>query len=186
MPQRANITSVEAIQAFRTNLLIYLGKARPALDEAGSEVMRVRLWLETERRPYWRKEFLNRSRRLEDAESALFSAKMSSFSEASAAQQASVQKARRAVAEAEDKLRSIKRWQRDYENRTDPLLKQLEKLGNVLAMEVPNAVAYLNEVIDTLQKYAAMPAPAGDPAAAPPQELEPHEALRPEAEKGRS
>jgi len=91
MPQRANITSVEAIQAFRTNLLIYLGKARPALDEAGSEVMRVRLWLETERRPYWRKEFLNRSRRLEDAESALFSAKMSSFSEASAAQQASVQ-----------------------------------------------------------------------------------------------
>jgi hypothetical protein len=186
MSQRANITSVEVIQAFRTNLLIYLGKARPALDEASSEVMRVRLWLETERRPYWRQQFLIRSRKLEDAESALFSAKMSSFSEASAAQQNTVQKARQAAAEAEDKLKSIKHWERDYENRTDPLLKQLEKLGNVLALDVPNAVAYLNEVIDTLQKYSGMVAPAGDTAAAPASGPPPAETALPETEKGKS
>jgi hypothetical protein len=186
MPQRANITSVEAIQAFRTNLLIYLSKARPALDEAGSEVMRVRLWLETERRPYWRKEFLKRSQRLEEAESALFTSRMSNIEQASAAQQAAVQKARRGVAEAEDKLQSIKRWQRDYENRTDPLLKQLEKLGNVLSQDVPNATAYLNEVIDTLQKYSGMAPPSSDPATAPASGLESHEAGLPELEKGKS
>jgi hypothetical protein len=86
------------------------------------------------------------------------------------------------VAEAEDKLQSIKRWQRDYENRTDPLLKQLEKLGNVLALDVPNAAAYLNEVIDTLQKYSSM----APPAAAPASGSEPQEAGLPELEKGKS
>jgi hypothetical protein len=167
MAQRANITSLDAIQEFRANLVIYLNKARPVLDEAASEVSRVRIWLETERRPYWLKQYLQRTQRLEEAEAALFSAKLSRFSEVSAAQQAAVQKARLAVGEAEEKIRSIKRWTRDYENRTGILLKQLEKLGNVFSLDLTNAVAYLNELIDTLQKYAAMQAPAGETAAAP-------------------
>jgi hypothetical protein len=161
MSQRAKITSVEAIQAFRTKLLIYLSKARPALEEASGEVTRVRVWLEMERRPYWMKQFLLRGRKLEDAEAALFTAKLSSLGKVSATQQAAVQKARLAVTEAEDKLRGVGRWQRDYEKSTGPLLKQLEKLDNLLALDIPNAVAYLNEAIDTLQKYADLEAPSG-------------------------
>jgi hypothetical protein len=187
MSPRANITSVDAIQAFRTNLLIFLSKARPALDEAASEVRRVRLWLEMERKPHWLKQYLLRTQRLDEAEAALFSATLSRIAEASAAQQAAVQKARRAVGEAEDKLRSIKRWQRDYENRTDPLLKQLEKLGNLLALDVPNAVAQLNEAIDTLQKYSGLVAPSGDAAAgAPASGIESAESGLPETERGPS
>jgi hypothetical protein len=166
MAQRANITSLEAIQAFRTNLIIYLNKARPALEEA-SEVSRLRIWLETERRPYWTKQYLQRIQRLEEAEAALFSAKLSRFSEVSAAQQAAVQKARLAVGEAEEKIRSIKRWLRDYETRTSALLKQVEKLDNVFSLDLANGVAFLNELIDTLQKYASLAAPAGDIAAPP-------------------
>jgi hypothetical protein len=163
MSQRAKITSVEAIQAFRTKLLIYLSKARPALEEASSEVMRVRVWMEMEKRPYWMKQFLLRGQKLEEAESSLFSAKLSKLGKgsASATQQATVQKARAAVAEAEDKLHGIGRWQRDYDKSTGPLLKQLEKLDNLLALDLPNAVAYLNEAIDTLQKYADLDVPPG-------------------------
>ena len=168
MSPRANITSVEAIQEFRTNVLIFLSKARPALEEASGEVRRVRLWLETDRRPYWLQQFARRSEQLQEAEANLFSAKLSRVSQASAAQQAAVQKARNAAGEAEDKLKSIKRWQREYETRTDPLLKQLEKLDNLLALDVPNAVAYLNEVIDTLQKYSGMIAPTGSTETPPP------------------
>jgi phage gpG-like protein len=172
MAQRANITSVEAIQEFRANLVIYLNKARPVLDEAASEVSRVRIWLETERRPYWVKQYLQRIQRLEEAEASLFSAKLSRFAQVSAAQQSAVQKARLAVGKAEEKIRSIKRWLRDYETRTSVLLKQLEKLDNVFSLDLTNAVAYLNELIDTLQKYAAMHAPAGETAPAPAVESE--------------
>ena len=163
MSQRAKITSLEAIQAFRTKLLIYLSKARPALEEASSEVMRVRVWLEMEKRPYWMKQFLVRGQRLEEAESALFTTKLSNMGKGgvSATQQAAVQKARAAVAEAEEKLHGLGRWQRDYDKSTGPLLKQLEKLDNLLALDLPNAVAYLNEAIDTLQKYADLDVPPG-------------------------
>lgn len=161
MAERANITSVAAIAAFRTNLLIYLSKARPTLEEASAETTRVRLWLQTERRPHWERQLEKRMRLLEEVEAVLFGAKLSKNQEASAAQQAAVQKARRAVAEAEDKLRSIRRWDRDYENQTSPLVRQLEKLDTLLARDIPNAVAYLNDVIDTLEKYAALHAPEG-------------------------
>jgi hypothetical protein len=173
MGQRANITSVEAIQAFRVELLVYLSKARPALEEATSEVRRVHNWMVMEKKPYWEKLWLRRKQLLEEVEAALFSAKLSSFSEVSAAQQAAVQKARRAVAEAEDKLRAIRRWDRDYETQTEPLLKQIDKMDNLLAIEVPNAVAYLNETIDTLQKYAALRPAAGEAAGAPTGEASP-------------
>ncbi len=162
MPQRANITSVDALQDFRTQLLVFVSKARPALDEASGEVMRMRLWLENDQRVLWEGQLRKRRRKLEEAEAALFSTRLSSFQEANSAQQVAVHKARREVAEAEEKLRIIKRWQRDYENRTDPLVKQQEKLASVLATDVPNAVALLAEVIDTLQKYANVTSPGGE------------------------
>ena len=34
MAERAHVTSVEAIEAFRANLIAYLGKARPLLEDA--------------------------------------------------------------------------------------------------------------------------------------------------------
>lgn len=166
MAERAKITSVEAIQQFRTEMLVFLSKARPALEEASSEVTRMRVWLEVEQRNLWEAQLRRRRRKLEEAEAALFSAKMSSFQEASSAQQMAVVRARREVAEAEEKCRTIKQWARDYENRTQPLLKQQEKLTSLLATDVPNAVALLAAVVDTLQKYASV-APAIVEAPAP-------------------
>ena len=162
MAERAKITSVEAVQQFRTDLLVFLGKARPALEEASSEVLRTRVWLEVEQRNLWDAQLRRRRRKLEEAEAALFSAKMSIAQVASSAQQMAVARARREVAEAEEKLRTIKRWERDYENRTQPLLKQVEKLSSFLTTDVPNASALLAAIVDTLQKYASIAPPAAD------------------------
>jgi hypothetical protein len=50
MPQQAKITSVEALDAFRAALIIYLSKARPTLEEVSADVQRTRGWLEGEQR----------------------------------------------------------------------------------------------------------------------------------------
>src|SRR5882724_3895206 len=47
--EKAQITSVEAIESFRANLIIFLGQARPALEEVGSEMARMKQWLESDR-----------------------------------------------------------------------------------------------------------------------------------------
>ena len=45
MPERAHVTSVDALELFRSQLIVYLSKARPALDEVSAEVVRTRVWL---------------------------------------------------------------------------------------------------------------------------------------------
>ena len=136
MPERAHVTSVDALEAFRSNLIVYLSKARPTLEEVSAEVQRTRVWLEDEQRTHWENELRRRSRALQEAQAALFSAKLSRFREASSAEQMAVQRAKRALDEAEDKLRVIKKWNRDYDNRVEPLVKQMEKLHTVLGHEM--------------------------------------------------
>ena len=50
MAERAQVTSIEALDTFRASLLVYLTKARPVLDEVSADVQRTRNWLEVERR----------------------------------------------------------------------------------------------------------------------------------------
>ena len=166
MPERAHVTSVDALEAFRSNLIVYLSKARPTLEEVSADVQRMRGWLEGEQRTYWENEFRRRRRAWEEAQQALFSSKLSQLREASAAEQMAVQRTKRAVDEAEGKLRILKQWNRVFDNRVDPLVKQMEKLHTVLAHDMVQAVAFLTQVIRTLDAYAEVAPPEGAPGAA--------------------
>ena len=77
MAEGANITSIDALDAFRAALTLYLSKARPTLDEINSEVVRLRVWLESDRRMYWEKQVRRCALKLEEAKQAVFSAEMS-------------------------------------------------------------------------------------------------------------
>jgi len=49
MPERAKVTSLEAIEGFRARLIIYRDKAGRVLDEVSEEVSRTRGWLQGDR-----------------------------------------------------------------------------------------------------------------------------------------
>jgi len=165
MATRSNVTSVDAIQDFRANLIVYLSKARPTLEEVNAEITRTRVWLQTTQRTNWDAIAKKRARNLEEAKARLFSAKMSNLSEVSSAEILALTKAKRAYEEAEEKLRVIRRWDRDYDNRTEPLARQLEKLHSILSEEMAHAVHHLTQVVNTLHQYAGMIAPSlADPA----------------------
>jgi len=166
MPERAQVRSIDALEAFRSNLIVYLSKARPTLEEVSSDVQRMRGWLENEQRAHWENEVRRRSRALEEAQAALFSSRISRLSEASAAEQMAVQRTKRALDEAEAKLRVLKQWNRVFDNRVDPLVKQMEKLHTVLAHDMVQAVAFLTQAIRTLDAYARVAPPAAIPGAA--------------------
>ncbi len=161
MADRARVTSVEALESFRANLIVYLSKARPALEEVSADVQRMRGWLESDQRTHWMNEVKRRSQVLQEAQQALFSAKISTFREAGSVEQLMVHRAKRALEEAEAKLRVVKQWNRVYDNHTNPLVKQMEKLHTVLTHDMPLAVAYLTQVINTLEAYADVAPPAG-------------------------
>jgi len=128
MTTRANITSVDAVKSFRSSLIVYTSKARPTLEEVTSDVIRMRVWLETEQRVFWEAEGRRRLRRLEEAKQKYFTARLSLMrGEASAAEKMAVTRAQNAVDEADGKLRIIKKWNKEFDARTEPLARQLEK-----------------------------------------------------------
>ena len=165
MAGQAQITSVEAIEAFRANLILFTSQARPALEEASSDVLRTRLWLENEQRRFWENELRVRNKKLEQAQQELLTARLSDFQESTSLQQMAVRRAQQAVQQAEDKLKTMKHWDRELENRAAPLLKEIEALHSFLTGEMPKAVAQLVQIVRTLDAYAGTTPVGGGGAA---------------------
>ena len=168
MPDRAKVTSLEAIEAFRAKLIIYRDKAGRVLDEVSDEVIRTRLWLETDRLTHWESQIRRLTRELEQRQQELFSAQMSGLREASYMQQVAVQKAKRAIRDAEEKMQTVKHWRRQFDHQIEPPARQVEKLRHTLGHEMGMAVAWINELTKTLSAYAELSpsAPAPPPKTA--------------------
>ncbi len=74
---------------------------------------------------------------------------------------------KRAVQEAEEKLALLKKWDRELENLTDPLVKPVDQLQGFLAMDMNKAVAFLAQSIQVLEAYTDV-ASSGPPSAPAP------------------
>jgi hypothetical protein len=181
MPERAQVTSLEAIEAFRARLIIYREKAGRVLDEVAEEVLRTRVWLQTDRVTFWEGQIRRRQKELEMRQQELFSAQISGMRDASFVQQQAVQKSRRALREAEEKLTVVKQWNRQYDQRVEPLGKQVEKLRHNVAHDLGSAIAFLNEVTKTLAEYAEI-SPTSAAAKPPPVESPPSDSPEPAVE----
>jgi hypothetical protein len=165
----AHVTSVDAIESFRAALISYLGKTRPVLEDACDEVFRLREWIERDRRLHWEKELKRRRKVFETAEQALFGARLGSLREASSGEHAAVLRARRAMNEAEEKLRLVKKWTLDFDNRVQPLVKELENLRTLFANDMPRAALKLAQLTKALDAYAGVQTHS---ASLPPSEVE--------------
>ena len=184
MADRAQVTSVEAIEAFRSALVVYLSKARPALEEMANEVARAKQWLQNDQRRKWEGEMKVRSKKLERAQAELFSVSMSRMQDVSSAQQLLVRRAKDAVDEAQGKLAMLKKWDHELENRSEPLVKQVDQFQSFVTSEMPKAIAYLNNAIRALEAYTDVRmGGAGDAAMPPETPAEPSGAAAPEPPK---
>ncbi len=159
MPEQARVTSLEALEAFRSHLIVYLSQVRPVLEEVTSEVVRTRIWIESDRRTHWEHEIRRRQKELQEAQQALFSARLGTLRQQTSAEYLLVQRAKRQLEEADAKLRILKKWDREYDGRTQPPVKQMEKLHTVLSNDMVKAVASLTQTINTLAAYAEVKKP---------------------------
>jgi hypothetical protein len=160
----ARITSLEILETFRSALIIFLTVARRTCDEVVEEVRRTRLWLQQDQRLHWETQIRKRRKLLDAAVQELFSARLSGLRMSTTAQENEVRKMKIAVAEAEEKLRNVKRWARDFDHDADPLVKRLETLRFSLDYELPKGVHFLSEARKILETYVqSAPAPAAPP-----------------------
>ena len=174
MPDQAHVTSSEAIEFFRAALITYAAKGRPLLEDACDEVFRTRDWLESDRRLHWETQVRRRTRALEEAQAALFGARLSNLRDTRASEHMAVERAKRSLAEAEEKLKLVKRWVLEFDQRAQVLVKDLEHVRSLIATEMPRAAAHLSQIVHRVEAYAgvarpspATSGPASDPGAPP-------------------
>lgn len=154
MAERAKVTSIEALESFRSALVRYQNQAKRALDDVGGELKRTRDWLNFERRTFWQGQIKRAQRRMEQAEAELVTARFSAMKDDHSAQQLAVKKARRALDEVELRMQLTKRWIRDFDSVVAPAGRQLDGLHDRLAQEFPKAIAAIGRTIQVLQEYA--------------------------------
>ena len=156
MPQTAKVTSIDAIDSFKASLIVYIEKAGCILDDLSDDVVRTRIWLQTDRQLHWKNLMRQRTHELAQAEQELLTARLSGMTEAVKARQMTVNKARLALREAEDGLARVKQWIRQFESQVESRAKAVMQLRNSLAHDMRKGVAFLEGAATTLAAYAEL------------------------------
>ena len=157
MATHAKVTSIDALEAFRASLIVFLNKAHSALDQAGDDIRRTRSWIQHDQRTHWENEARRRALALAQAEQELLSARMTKALDNLSAQQLAVHKARRALDEAQEKVRKVKLWTRDFDGTVEPMAKGLNSLRGYLDHDLPRGIAYLAEAQKIMESYTEAP-----------------------------
>lgn len=173
MAAPAHVTAADAPGAFRSRLIVFLATATRSLNEAHEEVRRTRQWIAHEQRMHWQSEIRRRQKRLDAATQELMAARLSSLRDSTAAQQAAVTKARAALHEAEEKLRRVIYWDRNFDLAVDPLVKSIGGLRSHLDQELPRGVALLAGAQRALDAYVEKIGARKAETAADPEETKP-------------
>ncbi|MBL9178539.1 MAG: hypothetical protein JNM65_10775 [Verrucomicrobiaceae bacterium] len=163
MADQARISNLDAIEAFRSALIVFISKTRQSLEMAQDSVKKTRAWLQTEQPFYWTTQIKARQKKLDQANAELMSARLSEFVDAPSVQQMAVRKAKVVLEEAQAKLERTKGWARDYDRMVDPLSRKLDGLRDFIENDLGLAAAYLVEIQKILQAYNETPAPAASP-----------------------
>ncbi len=163
MADHAAVRSVDALESFRASMIVFIGKARRSVDEASDELRRTRQWIQNDRRVYWEAQFKRRRTLLDQAQAELMTARMSDFIDTPSVQQNNVRKAKKAMEEAEEKLRLVKLWSRDFDRGAEPLAKKLDSLRHHLEEVMPLGVASLAQTVKILDEYSSMSLSDGAP-----------------------
>ena len=160
MADQARISNLDAIESFRSALIVFISKTRQSLETAQDAVKKTRGWLQLEQPAYWSSQIRLRQKKLDQAQQELMSARLSEFVDTPSTQQMAVRKARAALEEAQAKLERTKAWARDYDRTVDPLARKLDSFRDFIENDLALANAHLVEIQKILDAYNETPPPA--------------------------
>lgn len=168
MDNAAKVTSIEALLQFKAALIDFIEAVQLSLGEANSDVNRVQGWLRHDRDIYWKQQIRSRNNRLADAKSELMRAEISASDTRASAivERKMVEKWKRLVAEAEQKVLSIKQWSFKLERELPVFKGRCQSLARIVEGDLPKALAKLDRLSTALEKYVKIAPPVGSSQAA--------------------
>ncbi|HWB61685.1 MAG TPA: hypothetical protein VG733_19535 [Chthoniobacteraceae bacterium] len=160
MGNQAKVTSLDALDMIRAALVIFLTKARRSVADANDEARTTRMWLQHDRVVHWENEIRKISRKVDQLQQDYMSARLVKNNEtALMTRRQALERAKRALGEAQGKLRLVKQWSQNFDSAADPILKRMEGMKSFLDDDMPRAIAYIVALQRTLAAYTQGPPP---------------------------
>lgn len=157
MSDKAHITHVEALDRFRSRLVLFVERATMVLDEVNEEVKRTRIWLQTEQKLKLQSELKRKNREMEMLQQELFTARLSPLRTTATGQQLRINRMRRELRELETTLRALVVWSRQFDSTVETEARKVEKLRQLLDHDMVRAIQHLSESSRLLREYQAPP-----------------------------
>ena len=164
MSQQAKINSVVMLKELRSSLAKFAETASVALDEVTSDIQRTLNWLHEDRRRHWTNQVRLRQERYVQAKLALKRRGIFDFSLTGAHTSALDEKkalaiTERQLREAERRLARTRSWILQIEKEMSDYRAATQGLSSAIDMDIPNARAKLEKMVESLEAYVALAPP---------------------------
>jgi len=163
MSDGARVISIDVLRQFKASLGEFAEEAGLAISEATSDVQRTVWWLQHDQVSHWQRELKKRNEKLAQAKADLHRAQLASNDARTSAvlERKAVAKWERAVTEAEEKIRLVKKWHQAMEREMMLFKAQLGQISGAVAGDIPAAVVRMEKMISSLEAYISIAAPSG-------------------------
>lgn len=160
MARSAKLTSIDAVQEMAVALATFGEEALAALDELDMNVRRAAEWIEQDRKAFWGHEVRKGTERLSEArvelEKALTYRKMDDYTPACREERIMVDRSKRRLQTAEEKNHVLPHWAQKIRHAVQELNGRETQLSGWLRGDLPQAIGVLEQMLLTLERYAAV------------------------------
>jgi hypothetical protein len=164
MGQEARVSSIPVLKQLRASLGTFAAIASAAMEEASTEIHRTRQWLREDQYRFWKAQVQAHTEQFVRAKLALkqrqvFDRTLSGTPTSCVDERKALKVAEARLREAEHKLSRVKAWSQQIDTEWSEYRGATQKLVSAIEVEIPNARARLDKMIDSLEAYLALAPP---------------------------
>jgi hypothetical protein len=164
MSEQAKVSSIFMLKQLRASLGTFAEIASVAIDEAGTDIQHTLRWLREDQYRHWEGQVRTRTEQFVQAKLALkrrqiFDRALSGTTSSCIDERKALKLAEARLQEAEHKFSRVKAWSQQIDKELSDYRGAVQKLVNAVEVEIPNARARLDKMIDSLEAYVALAPP---------------------------
>jgi hypothetical protein len=166
----ANLTSIDALAAFKAALVQFQAAASDAVIQLTLEARRPVAWIEHDRAQYWPRQVQRACDVVSEARLALQRCELTIDGESGKScydERKALDKAKRRLHECEDKVQAVKRWRVAIRKEIEEFEVQAAKLQHYLESDFTRSLATLARMAQALDQYVTQGGQVSQPGEQP-------------------
>lgn len=167
MGESARIHDVETLKLARAALSQFGEEIRTSLASIDSDIQRMSQWLSADRPNHWKLEIRHRETKLERIKAEIMRKRIVAAPEPASTvlEERQADRIHLRIEEARRRLAATRRWAPVWDREAMLYKSSTRGLSEALHGDIPRAIAILGKMMESLEDYAAIAPPAGEPDA---------------------